>query len=60
MPITVNPPSGAPPGWKAGAQTLLTRSENLAKAARGVAAVTLEGNRLVQEQELILMLPAKP
>lgn len=60
MPMTINPPPGAPPGWKAGAQTLLTRSENMAKAARGVASTTMEGNRLALETELIAMLPAKP
>jgi hypothetical protein len=60
MPNPNNPPPGAPPGWRAGAQTVLTRSENLAKAARGVAAFTMEGNDLAKEKELILMLPAKP
>lgn len=60
MPNTNNPPPGAPPGWKSGAQTVLTRSENMAKAARGVAATTMRGNDLVLEQELILYLPKKP
>jgi hypothetical protein len=60
MPNPNNPPPGAPPTWKPGAQTVLTRSENLAKAARGVAAVTMEGNDLAKEKELIAMLPAKP
>ena len=60
MPNVNNPPPGAPPGWKPGAQTVLTRSENMAKAARGVAAVTMEGNAVTLEKELVLMLPAKP
>jgi hypothetical protein len=60
MPNVNSPPPGAPTSWKPGAQTVLTRSENMAKAARGVASTTMRGNDLVLEQELIIMLPNKP